>query len=419
MNSKNLFVSDTAKRSTVKRVWSVFGILCISAIAELLTNVVLVRSLTAEVFGKFKFINAALLFIVTLCLFGQNIGLIRGLGNDAQKFDWKGFIRLRVFAGMSLGVLAVIIVGYFYHFDIFEVVLICVLLFVALLSEYYFSLMRACGSYNRSMLVNKATAVVLCLLVCVVVFVNRHIGVHGLLVVYVIAIALALWLAFKSTAPISNGLQPLPRGVFKDGVLLFFITASFVLITQMDQFFISKVLGYGELARYAVIAIVTRGFELAALAIWFVLMPHYSQGVDRCIKNDSIKVLVVALVMAGLYAVFGFFLLHFLFGGKFDSSAYLLKYFIISGIFRVLYSIPSGVIDGKMPAKYLKLFLCTCVLGIIINFVGNWVLIPLWGMTGSAVSTMVSWIFRVVTGYWVVVLSVKAMKKQTSVACPQ
>ena len=212
-----------------------------------------------------------------------------------------------------------------------------------------------------------------------------------------IPVAIGLWITHR----FENGAEPLPRNVVQEGLILFLITVSYVILGQVDQFFIAKMLGYEALAGYSVIITITRGFDLVAMALWFVLMPHYAKGVVRPIKSDAMKAGMVAMALALLHIVRRM-AVAFLFRGKFDGSVFLIGFFIVIGICKVLYAIPSGIIGGRLSQEYLKVFLLASLVGIAINISGNYFLIPLWGLAGSATATMVSWILRVGFSYWLV-----------------
>ncbi|MDP2923942.1 MAG: oligosaccharide flippase family protein [Candidatus Omnitrophota bacterium] len=393
-----------------KKVSSVLLILVVAAAAELLTNVVLGRNLSPYSFGRFKFINTVVIMVSTLLLFGQNASIIRTLSkDDFAKYNWRKFINSCLLFSSFIGIIAVLSIGYFYKLYK-ETIFVYIGLMCAIGIEYSSSLLRSRNSYAYAMFFSKLSSISFFAIIAVILYVVRTTDLYLILTGYALAFLLTFSIGISSTRKFENGKEEFPISTIKAGLILFLITASFTIMTQIDQFFIAKMLGYDKLAHYTVIITITRGFDLIATSLWFVLMPHYAKDYSRSIKTDSIKVTLIGILVSIFYLFFGGFLLHFLFKGKFDSSFYLIKFFIIIGFARVVYSIPSGIIGGRLKSRYLGIFLISCLAGILINIAGNYFLIPRFGLNGSAFSTMASWIFRVLAAYLVVALEKKQSK---------
>ncbi|HOW43231.1 MAG TPA: oligosaccharide flippase family protein [Candidatus Omnitrophota bacterium] len=390
------------KSSLIQKVGSVSIILGVAAIAELLTNVILGRLLPPNLFGRFKFINTVVIMLSSLLLFGQNMAIIRVFNREnIKEYDWKKFIRSCLLFSSLFAAVGCIIVGLMYHlkkemlFAYFAVV-------AAVGTEYYSALLRSQDRYSSSMLLSKTNSIFFSVCVAMMCFVFKIFSFWGLIFVYTLIFFSTFVLGNLVTHRLPSGEKAVSARFVKEGIVLFFITFSYTVMVQVDQFFISKMLGFSKLADYVVVITVTRGFELVATALWFVMMPHYAKDNSRPIKNDSIKAGILAIVVCIGYLFAGQPLLHWFFKGRYDHSAHLLVFFIAAGFFRILYAIPAGIIGGRLPKNLLQLFLGTCILGIFFNLCLNFFLIPLWGLAGAALAALVSWVFRVVSAYYVV-----------------
>ena len=385
-----------------KKIGSVFLILVITAIAELLTNVILGRNLSADIFGRFKFINTIVVMMSSLLLLGQNMAIIRVFGKDSfGKYNWKKFISSCLFFSAFIGILVISIISFYYKFS--KEGFFIYIAFISIVGiEYFSSLRRARGSYTYSMFLSKSASIGFFLIVAVAFYFTKNIGLYLLLFVYTAVIAFSFIASILSVKKFECGKEKVPLSVVKEGLWLFLITISFTIMVQIDQFFIAKMLNYEKLASYVVIITVTRGYDLIAAALWFVMMPQYSKDLGRSIKSDSIKAGLIGFLISIFYIFFGGILVHFLFKGLYDQSLSLLKFFIVIGFCRILYSIPSGIIGGRLSTKHLKFFLATCLIGIAINIGGNYYLIPIMGLSGSAIATMASWIFRLASAYIII-----------------
>jgi O-antigen/teichoic acid export membrane protein len=385
-----------------RNISSVFLVLLIAAGAEFLTSVILGRNLSPDIFGRFKFINTIVLLLSTLLLFGQNIVIIRVLSKENIVFyNWRKFIYTCLFFSSLVGITITLFIGYYYQFGK-EMVFIYLVFFTMIGIECLSSLFRAQGKYTYSIILSKSNSFGFFLAVCGLFYIAKNDDFYLLLSMFVLASMVSFLVAVVHAEKIPNGKSIFPRSTIKEGIWLFLITSSYMILVYIDQFFIVKMLGYKELAGYVVILTVTRGYDLINYALLFVLTPTYAKAEPRSIKKDSYKVTFIGGLISLVYLIFGGWLVHFLFKGKYDQAIYLVNFFIIIGFLKTLYAIPSGIISGKLSVPYLKKFLVLSLFGILLNIAGQLSLIPWLGLTGAVIATMVSWLYRVVTAYYVV-----------------
>lgn len=388
--------------STRKHIGVVMLILGVAAVCELLATILLGRELAPAAFGEFKFIHTIVILLSGVLVLGQNISLIRTLGNNAHThYDWKSFIRRFALIAAGLGLFVLILIGFGYQL-LARLPWMFVAFCLAVGIEFYSAVLRSQGRFRQSMLVTKMQPI-LFLGILAGLWLSQCLErwswlLSGYVTAFAVAFGLAIWLLRR----FPSGQNPLPPAAVKDGLWLFLITVSSVIMSQIDLFFIAKMLDYGQLAGYAAVNALTRGFELLAVAVWFVMMPLYAKDKSRSPVRDSLKALAAAAAMVVFYWFLGRPLLHWFFAGKFDFAAVLIGIFVASGVFKVIYNIPAGIISGRFPASLLRTFLWTNLAGIALNMAGNWVLIPRLGLTGAAYATLGSWVFRTVAAYAIV-----------------
>ncbi len=384
------------------KIGSVLIILVIAAVAELLNTIILGRSLDPIMFGRFKFMNTIIIMLSSLLLFGQNMALMRILGrNNLNRYNWNKFIIYWLKVTAIFAAIACVSVGFYYKLNA-EMFFVYFAVLSAVGIEYYSALLRANEKYVYSVILSKSTSMVFFLVLIFILCLLKMFSFFGLLFIYT-SIFIVIFITANIVLKKSPcGKEDMPQRTVKDGLWLFLIAFSLIIMTQIDQFFITKMLGYEKLAHYVVIITLTRGFDLVSMALWFVLMPHYAKNYPRSIKNDSLKVMAVALIICIIYIIFGSLLLHIFFGGRYDDSIYLIKFFVLIGFLKIAYTIPSGIIGGRLPETHLKSFLVACVIVTIVNLIGNSLLIPSLGLMGAAISALVSWVLRVVLSYFVI-----------------
>ena len=168
-----------------KKVSSVFLILAFSAVAELLTSVILGRALPEAEFGRFKFVNTVVLTLGTLLLLGQNTAIIKVVGkNDFARYNWKRFVLFVLFPPL-LGILASGVAGWYYRFT-YETVVIYFAFLAYIVVEYCSSILRSRGSYNFSMFLSKSASIGLFCAVAVGFLIFKKMTLPALLWVYVL-----------------------------------------------------------------------------------------------------------------------------------------------------------------------------------------------------------------------------------------
>jgi len=95
--------------------------------------------------------------------------------------------------------------------------------------------------------------------------------------------------------------------------------------------------------------------------------------------------------------IFAFFLLYFsgdiitmLFGNKYSTENNVLSILAFAGIF-----VAMGYVNGKwmIAENYTKIELVRNVFGLVVNVILNIILIPIYGIDGAAISTLISIFF--------------------------
>ncbi|MCA9405971.1 MAG: oligosaccharide flippase family protein [Candidatus Omnitrophica bacterium] len=385
-----------------KKVGVVFIVLAVAAVCELLATIMLGRYLPADEFGKFKFIHTIVLMCSALLLFGQNTAIFRVIRkNNFGRYAWRRFVFQCLAFSAIIGFCVVFAVGRFYNLEK-EILFIFFAFLCAVGVELLSAILRADEQYSRSILVTKFNAILFFISIVVLFLFFQPHDLNLILYFYIGVFLCSLLFGIFSTRTIESGKEDFPLKAIKEGGWLFLIAISYSFLIQIDQFFIAKMMGYEELAGYVAIISVTRGFELLAVALRFVLVPRYSQEPNRSIRADTLKACMAAAGLVVLYVIGGKFLLHVFFKGKFDHVAGLLNFFMAIGFFRVVYTIPAGMIDGRVSSRFLRLFFVGCLMGVVLHMAGDFILIPLFGLQGAATSALVAWVFRIGIAYTIV-----------------
>jgi len=102
----------------------------------------------------------------------------------------------------------------------------------------------------------------------------------------------------------------------------------------------------------------------------------------------------VAVVAACLYLFLGDDAVRLLYGGRYDQGIYLIAPFMLSGVIKLFYAVPSSIIGGRLPREALREFLWFSVGAIAFNVAIEIVLIRAMGLMGAALATAAAWATR-------------------------
>lgn len=171
-------------------------------------------------------------------------------------------------------------------------------------------------------------------------------------------------------------------------------SGAIVLYMRIDQIMIKEMLSLSDLGNYAVSVKISESWYFIPMIITSVFFPSIVKA-----KKDNaklyymrIKQLFFTTMWIGIFfaVFFTFFsdgLINLLFGNKFNGNNNVLPILAISGIF-----VSMGYVNGKWVVieNFTKIELIRNLLGGILNILLNFLFIPVYGINGAAISTLVS-----------------------------
>lgn len=164
-----------------------------------------------------------------------------------------------------------------------------------------------------------------------------------------------------------------------------------VLYTRLDQIMIMKTLGPDAVAIFSVAIRISEAYVFVPAALVTSYYPLIARNPDR----DNVKfyfdvVFSSCVVMAVGVAIVSYFLIPMMFGPHYVESYNVLSVLLLGSIFAVFGSACTNlmIVYGL---TYLRLV--RAVIGLIINFALNLLLIPKYGVVGAAFASLVSQLF--------------------------
>jgi len=388
---------------TTARVGRVFAIVSAAALLQVVGQAALARVLPKDQVGIVSLLLGALPLLSSLSLLGQDSSGVRFLTRgDAARHDARRHFRDVLTIVLPLGAVIALAGARFYSLAGLAMLAAVTLVVAQNATAMATSTLRARHRYELAMAGTRipvmATAAAL--------------AAFGL--VGVLSLSLALWsiigaygltavaLTLYAMRDLPRGERRVPRGVIRNGFFFLGISVSLSVMMAMDKVLIGKLMPMSELAVYATVFSVMKGFDFLFYSFSFVLMPRAAVVERLSVKRLNLLIAAVAIAVTALYLGFGRPIIHFLFDGKYDAGAYLILPFALSGVLKLFYSVPSSVIGGRLPRSALKEFLWYNLAGIALNVALDVVLILRMGLMGAAIATAIAWALRLAGGYVVV-----------------
>ena len=164
---------------------------------------------------------------------------------------------------------------------------------------------------------------------------------------------------------------------------------------QIDMFMVGYFLTqyYAGLYQTSISLSNLLGFAPSALTIFMLpnLSVLYSQKKNEEAHKLNIRVFGYVIYVTCLIVVpltlFAQELLSFFYGDAFGEASESLIYLSLAFVFQALYVIPGNIISGK---KRPILWFYIAVSSAVLNIIFNYMLIPLYGISGAAFSTCIS-----------------------------
>jgi O-antigen/teichoic acid export membrane protein len=193
--------------------------------------------------------------------------------------------------------------------------------------------------------------------------------------------------------------------LLKYGYPFIFVDVAYWLFSSIDRWMLASMSGMESVGQYSVawriasIAMfVSMAFSLAWSPYAIKLKADYPNQYKILYSNVLTILFAVFVIIAGGMSIFSGEILHFIFHGKYDSMALALIILVLCVVLQATHHVIAlGIsLEGKT-----YWFFRLSWAAVLINVVGNYFLLPVWGADGAAVSTLLSYLFLTVAYYCV------------------
>lgn len=392
--------------ATHVRVGRVLLVVLFSAGIQILTQAVLARSLSKAEVGVVSLLLGAVALLSTLSLLGQDSSTVRFLSRaGVAGYDAAAHVRRVLLIVVPLGVVAALGGARFYSLGGIVLAAAIVLVVSENVITVITSVMRAAHRYELAVTGTRLPllAVGAVLLALYAAHAVSFSATMSIVIAAFAGTALVLVARLPNAAP--RGGEPVPGSVMREGLIFCGLSISFSVMVTIDQLIIGKMMRYDDLAVYATIFAVMKAFDFLFQATAYVLMPRVNAMRAVSLRRLNLSMGAAALAVAVPYLVFGHDVVHVLYGGRYDQGSFLIVPFVVAGVFKLFYALPSSIIGGRLPIQALRQFLWFNLGGMVLNVALDIILIREHGLLGAAIATAIAWAVRVGGGYLVMLVN--------------
>ena len=188
--------------------------------------------------------------------------------------------------------------------------------------------------------------------------------------------------------------------MFRFGKFTFGTNSIYTLLTQMDVFFVSSFVGLGGVAVYNATKIITRIFDMASQVLQMFLIPFSSKNYALGEKGKLVVTIEKAICFSSLILLPVFLvslivpreLLHFLYHGKYDHGANILRVF---GLMALVVPWNSAVVSYIIGIGKVRDVFYISIIYLAVTVPVYWLLTPLLGAVGTSIGLVTT--FLVIT----------------------
>ena len=378
-------------------------------IVGLIGTPIITRLVNPEDYGALSIFNVYSNIGMMFCGLGLDQSLVRWFyRNDSVDYKRKLLFEccmIPLFLSITVGIFILLIIGskdthYIGGYSFLDLTLLQINIIVLLINRYALLILRLRYSTKKYSLINivqKASYIILTV-VLIVTFQKYFfllLAISTILSTFlatIIAICLErkIW-NFRKIKYILN----IPyKGLLSYGIPLMFSTGITTLFNALDKLFLNYYCTLSDVGIYtsamnlmAVFSIVRTSFN----ALWMpTAIEHYEKKPeDRAFYQQGNAFITLVMVTFGAGVVLCKDIFALILGAKYEKATLIIPFLMFEPI---MYTISETTATGIVVQKKSKYQIIVALGAFGVNFIGNWILTPILGPRGAAISTGIAYI---------------------------
>ena len=395
----------------------------VSAVVGLITFPLLTRNLDVGSYGLLGLITMSVTMLVAFGKLGLQHSVLRFYPKAEQNIEEMDLARLHatafvLIAALMIGSVFVWLVGGWLvvphwlqnssiprYFSILAVFIV-----LRMLASITGNMLRA-KEHSRTLGNSVIAARLIYLMLLLIAGVTFGLSVTAVLVITVLAEIVSLLICVIAYRPYMQfdrtkfSLQ-LSTTLLAYGLPLMLMEAVYVLVRLMDRYMIGSMLGEFELGQYAASASLVLYAEMLVVGtVATAIKPRYNRlwessgrvETTRFLNRGASFYISAGIPIVGLFVLIAPDALVFLAGERYLAGARVIPYFALAVfVDGLMVFLLAGIhLQGKT-----RLFLYWGVIAALMNFCGNYLLIPVLGISGAAMVSLFAYLFFVGGLWW-------------------
>lgn len=357
-------------------------------------TVVLARTLTANDYGLFKYV-LSLASIFSILLLGIPVSLTKYISQyRTQQTKIDKYVSTGITLSILLFLLTSIVIILYGANSIFTLLVVLKIT----VDAFYYALIRGLINFNKLLAFRFVTNLLNAILVLIAVLSFTDISISLAIAIYVSTPIISI-LIFetiqneKFRIKLKHFSKKCAIKILKFAAPVIIASVGYDIMFNIDTIIIKQLEGLESVATYSIARTLTLVFTFISGATVTLLMPKISNFLShnndfayilRVTKKTLMVILLSSLTIYIAYVLFGELIIRLLFTEKYLDAFYPLLLLSLGQIFFSGFSIIWSVWEGQ-GKPYLPSIIT--ILGALLNIIGNYILIPLYGINGAAIST--------------------------------
>ncbi|MDB4178056.1 flippase [Gammaproteobacteria bacterium] len=373
----------------------------IRLLAGFFIGILIARHLGPDQYGVFNYIVSFVALFASISSLGVDVILVRELVKHENKLnELMGTAFVLKLIGAIASIILIIIFSFIFSNDTNTKFMI-----IIVASATMFSSFNVIDLYFQAKVISKYSVfaniimLVLSSIIKIYLLINNANLIAFIWVVLFDSIFLAigfLYFYMQRDSKVKNWLfkSNLAIELLRDSWPLILSGVAITIYMRVDQIMIKEMLDFNAVGQYAAAVKISEGWYFIPMLIGASLAPAIinAKEVNENLYYTRLQNFYTAMVWGAILisvplAIFADLIINTLFGSSYSEAASVLVIHVWAGIFLSL-----GIACGKwyLAENYTKGALYKALFGMSINIVGNYFLIPIYGINGAAFSTLIA-----------------------------
>ena len=399
-NIKRALNHKGVQRYTLNTIWLFFEKV-IKTISVLFVGIWIARHLGPSQFGALNYIISFVALFSAFSSLGLDVILVRELVKDKDRVNiFLGTAFILKLSGAVLTIFLIFLSSYFTSNDDSTNIMILIVASTMVFSSFnvidlYF---QAKVKSKYSVFANIALHSVSSIIKIWLIVINASLDAFVLVILFdsVFLAAGYAYFYFHNNLSIKEWKfeSKVAIELFKDSWPLLFSGVAIAVYMRVDQVMIKEMLDLNAVGQYAAAVRISEAWYFIPMLVGASLSPAIfnAKRTNEKLYYSRLQSFYTAIVWSAILiaipiAIFSEEIIDLLYGVDFSGAAQVLVIHVWAGIFLAL-----GVACGKwyIAENYTRGALYKALLGMCVNIVGNYILIPKYGINGAAFSTLLA-----------------------------